>query len=94
MTRDEIAQAMNDSAGYEWGNEAHFQSFAALLKDRMIRDGWRQCAVGQRTTQFCGQLEEALKGEREACREIAFRMAHSDEDAVDVSHAIRARGEV
>jgi len=31
--------------------------------------------------------------EREACREIAFRMAHSDEDAVDVSHAIRARGE-
>ena len=31
--------------------------------------------------------------EREACREIAFRMAHSDEDAVDVSQAIRARGE-
>ena len=31
MTRDEIAQAMQDSAGYEWGNEAHFQRFAALV---------------------------------------------------------------
>jgi hypothetical protein len=31
MTRDEIAQAMQDSAGYEWGNEAHFQRFTALV---------------------------------------------------------------
>ncbi len=70
MTRDEIAKVMNDSAGAEWGTEAHFQRFAARLKYKMIRDGWRQCAVGQRTTQFCGQLEEALKGEREIWRVI------------------------
>ena len=69
MTRDEIAQAMHDSAGADWGTEAHFQRFAALVEQR------------------------AAAAEREACREIAFRMAHSDEDAVDVSHAIRARGE-
>jgi hypothetical protein len=94
MTRDEIAQTMQDTTGADWGTEAHFQRFATLLKKRMIRDGWRHCAVGQRTTQFCGQLEAAVAAEREACREIAFRMAHSDEDAVDVSHAIRARGEV
>ena len=31
MTRDEIAQAMQDSAGNSWGNEAHFQRFAALI---------------------------------------------------------------
>ena len=31
MTRDEIAQAMQDSAGNSWGNEAHFQRFAALV---------------------------------------------------------------
>jgi hypothetical protein len=31
MTRDEIAQAMQDSAGADWGTEAHFQKFAALV---------------------------------------------------------------
>ena len=31
MTRDEIAQAMQDSAGSDWGNEAHFQRFAQLI---------------------------------------------------------------
>ena len=31
MTKDEIAQAMQDSAGNSWGNEAHFQRFAALI---------------------------------------------------------------
>lgn len=31
MTQDEIAQAMQDSAGNSWGNEAHFQRFAALI---------------------------------------------------------------
>ena len=32
--------------------------FAALLQQQMIEDGWRQCAVGQGTTQFCGVAEE------------------------------------
>lgn len=31
MTRDEIAQAMQDTAGADWGNEAHFQRFAQLI---------------------------------------------------------------
>lgn len=31
MTRDEIAQAMQGTAGADWGNEAHFQRFAARL---------------------------------------------------------------
>ena len=31
MTRDEIAQAMQDTAGNSWGDEAHFQRFAALV---------------------------------------------------------------
>jgi hypothetical protein len=70
MTRDEIAQAMNDTAGSDWGTESHFQRFAAVLKDQMIRDGWRQCAVGQKATQFCGELEEALKGEREEIKQL------------------------
>ena len=31
MNRDEIAQAMQDSAGQSWGDEAHFQRFAAFV---------------------------------------------------------------
>ena len=37
---------------------------------RMISDGWRQCAQGQRTTQFCGQLQKAVEAEREACASL------------------------
>jgi len=31
----------------------------------MIADGWRRCAVGQRTTQSCGLVEEARAQERQ-----------------------------
>jgi hypothetical protein len=31
MTRDEIAQFMQDTSGSHWGDEAHFQRFAANL---------------------------------------------------------------
>lgn len=57
-------------------------------------DGWRQCAVGQKTTQYCGLLEEAVKAEREACARLLDTMAAQDkwsnyyEIAAD---AIRAR---
>ena len=39
--------------------------------ERMQSDGWRQCAVGQSTTQHCGMLEDAVMAEREACALIA-----------------------
>jgi hypothetical protein len=31
VNRDEIAQMMQDTAGANWGTEAHFQRFAALV---------------------------------------------------------------
>jgi hypothetical protein len=31
MTRDEIAQTMHDTAGADWGTEAHFQRFAVRV---------------------------------------------------------------
>jgi hypothetical protein len=41
MTRDEIAQMMQDSSGMDLGTEAHFQRFAALVaaaeRDRACR---------------------------------------------------------
>jgi hypothetical protein len=43
--------------------------FAALVaaaeRNRMIADGWRQCAQGQRTTQHCAVAEQARLEERE-----------------------------
>ena len=30
------------------------------VQQDMIKDGWRQCAKGQRTTQYCGLMENAL----------------------------------
>lgn len=43
-------------------------------------DGWRQCAVGQHTSQFCGQLEvekaKAYAKGAEDMRERAKDMCH------------------
>ena len=39
-------------------------------REAMIEQGWRQCAKGQRTTQFCGMVEQAIQAEREACAKV------------------------
>jgi hypothetical protein len=68
----------------------------------MITEGYRQCAEGQHTTQYCGLLEAAVKAEREACALIAdeefgstlmigdAQPKHSS--AWRIAAAIRARG--
>lgn len=50
---------------------------AATLAEReaMRAKGWRKCAKDQHTTQFCGQLEEAVKAEREECLKLAEEYA-------------------
>jgi len=35
-----------------------------MTEQQMIADGWRRCAVGQRTTQQCGLVHEARAQER------------------------------
>ena len=59
------------------------ERFAALVaaaeRNRMIADGWRQCAQGQRTSQFCAVAEQARLEERKACAKV-------------FAAAIRARG--
>lgn len=46
------------------------ERFAALVaaqkEAQMIRDGWRQCAEGQRTTQYCTIAEAAIRARGEA----------------------------
>ena len=40
-----------------------------MTEQQMIEDGWRRCAVGQRTTQHCGMAEEARAQERQRIME-------------------------
>ena len=85
------------------------ERFAALVaaaeRESMLRDGWRQCAVGQRTTRFCAMAEEAVRAERDACLAILRDMEGKKWNTVrhggemkgvslhDAYVAIRARGE-
>ena len=39
------------------GNNAVSIRFAKLIQREMVADGWRQCAEGQGTTQYCGIAE-------------------------------------
>ena len=55
--------------------------------DAAQADGWRKCAEGQSTTQYCGLLQSTRKAEREECASIADQ--HS---APIVASKIRARG--
>lgn len=45
-------------------------AFANLVamkkKEKMIREGWRQCAEGQTTTQYCPLAEAAIRAKGEA----------------------------
>lgn len=80
MTRDDILGLAKESWGegktYNFGSpkrwhevEDMFVRFAVLVaaaKEReMMADGWRHCAKGQRTTQFCSQVQIAVEEERE-----------------------------
>jgi hypothetical protein len=69
---------------------------AAAEREHMISDGWRQCAEGQRTSQFCAVAEQARREEREACAKecehTAVRMG-SEWMAHHCAAAIRARGQ-
>jgi hypothetical protein len=38
-----------------------YEAGAAAERNRMIADGWRQCAQGQRTTQFCAVADRLAR---------------------------------
>jgi len=42
------------------------------LRAELQADGWRHCAKGQNTTQFCGQLEAAVLAERQRQRDKIY----------------------
>jgi hypothetical protein len=66
------------------------------MRDHMIADGWRQCAQGQKTTQFCAVAEQARLEEREACAQVCEARYMGDNNREDMearrcAAAIRAR---
>ena len=114
MTQDDIlrmareAGLINSYGGRECASDELLARFAELIKQRLISEGYRKCAEGQRTTQFCGQLEAAVAAEREACAKVCDAKAkrnfnwgsenadkyHAQADwAENIAVAIRARGE-
>jgi hypothetical protein len=76
-----------------------YEAGAAAERNRMIADGWRQCAQGQRATQFCGMAEQARLEEREACARVCdyqhdrARTPSGAARANACAAAIRARGQ-
>jgi hypothetical protein len=87
--REKVAKWMIEK-GYATG---HGDTVEDLLKElewqiaeRMKSEGWRQCAAGQRTTQYCDLLELAVANEREAILKLTDSLGWID------SAAIRARG--
>ena len=88
MNRDDIARIARESGVLAGCEEELFVRFATAVQKAMLRDGWRKCAVGQGTTQFCAMTEEAVKAEREACAEAVAVFGEL------ATHIIRARGDV
>ena len=72
MNRETIIQLARDAKvkpllyDGKWAVEG-LDAFAALVEDHLKSQGYRQCAKGQRTTQYCGMVEQAVKAEREKC---------------------------
>ena len=111
MTREDIIR-LTKEAGWVKPNHVcnpwsvsvdELERFAALVaaekEQQLIRDGYRKSASGQRTTQFCGLLDAAVKAEREACamvaegRTAAWTEYDYNSACMDCAKAIRARGE-
>lgn len=64
MTRDEIAQAMQDTAGYEWGNEAHFQRFAKVILETEREECARVCEQEHGACWHASAMSAAKAAER------------------------------
>lgn len=102
MARECGFDAANGKA-YTWAGQHNvtneLEHLAYLIEQHLISQGYRKCAEGQRITQHCALLEEAVRQERELCAKVCFREAAFIPDPIDreriyrCASAIRARGE-
>ena len=88
MTSDEIAILMNDTAGQRWGDEAHFQRFAAAFQKRISAASMPAIKLAMEA-----ERENGARAEREACAKVCDGIGDGNKwsDAHDCAAAIRAR---
>jgi hypothetical protein len=121
MTRDDILRMVRDAREqtmkelppntfdldlfHERFFKLAYEAGAATERGRLISEGWRQCAQGQKTTQFCAVAEQVRAEEREACAQECDKIERRKWETVmnggamqgigarDCAAAIRARGQ-
>ena len=92
MNREDVIRLALEAGLFDDDQEPlpeYLVRFADLVLKEMIKDGWRQCAKGQRTTQFCGMAEKAREEEREECAKVCESL-HGERNG-DCAEAIRER---
>lgn len=76
MTPDEIATLMNDTAGQRWGDEAHFQRFAAAFQKRISAASMPAIKLAMEA-----ERENGARAEREACAQVCDAVSASADNA-------------
>ena len=95
MTRDDIIRMAREAGGQGLATRDFIDTerFAQEVEAALIKQGYRKCAEGQKTTQFCGMLEQAVLAEREACAKLIEDKFDFCGDELIAAAAIRARGQ-
>jgi hypothetical protein len=94
MTPDEIATLMNDTAGQRWGDEAHFQRFAAAFEKRISAASMPAIKLAMEA-----ERENGARAEREACAQLCEELRPSKREfaksfydaCTDCAEVIRGR---
>ena len=86
MNTDEIAALMNYTAGAHWGDETHFQRFAAALEKRFSAASMPAIKLAMEAERKNGAIAE-----REACADICDQHASVEGIAQRCAEQIRAR---
>jgi hypothetical protein len=70
MTNDEMATLMNETAGAHWGDEAHFQRFAAAFENALQK---RFVTTSMPAIKLAMEAERqnGARAERQRCAKIA-----------------------
>lgn len=55
----------------------------------LIERGWRRCAIGQKTTQWCAQAEEQRRRDEELLRQVLDVLSRTHQTAME--QAMKAR---
>jgi hypothetical protein len=93
MAREAQQESFVGDTGHWFKMEAKdLERFFHMAQAALIEQGYRKCAEGQRTTQFCGMLEQAVLAEREACAKVVAGSL-GGLNGYALAQTIRARGQ-